>query len=77
MQNDDFPCCIQKRRQLCLPHMKRIITMPYHPATARKPLPIALDSSTSNSHAMDNPLWIIVIAMACFFGVASLVIATS
>jgi hypothetical protein len=66
--------------------MKRAITMSYVTATARKPLHIALDSSharngavagraTSSSRAIDNPLWIIVIAMACFFGVASLVIA--
>jgi hypothetical protein len=61
--------------------MQRIIVMPYVTATARKPLPIALGSAesaaTTSSHVTENPLWIIVIAMACFFGVACLVIAAS
>jgi hypothetical protein len=49
-------------------------------------LPSAFDSShvkggpvvsgaTTNSHTIENPLWVIVIGMACFFGVAALVIA--
>jgi hypothetical protein len=50
------------------------------------PLPSALESTrassrpearatATDSHAIENPLWVIVIGMACFFGVAALVIA--
>jgi hypothetical protein len=58
-----------------------------HAATiAGGPLASALESSRvssrpaagltpTNSHAIENPLWIIVIGMACFFGVAALMIA--
>jgi hypothetical protein len=31
--------------------------------------------TTTDSHAIENPLWIIVIGMACFFGTAALLIA--
>jgi len=34
---------------------------------------IASGAATS-SHTIENPLWIIVIGMACFFGVAALII---
>jgi hypothetical protein len=48
--------------------------------------PTAFDSSrvssrpaaavtTTDSHVIENPLWVIVIGMACFFGVAALIIA--
>jgi hypothetical protein len=37
---------------------------------AATPTPAAVTSS----HAITNPLWIIVIAMACFFGVMALVV---
>ena len=30
---------------------------------------------TTKSHTIDNPLWVIVIGMACFFGAAALVLA--
>jgi hypothetical protein len=49
-------------------------------------LPAAFDSSrvssrpvasiaTPHSHPIANPLWVIVIGMACFFGVVALVLA--
>jgi hypothetical protein len=49
-------------------------------------LPSALQSSrvssrladsltATDSHAIENPLWIIVIGMACFIGVAAVIIA--
>jgi hypothetical protein len=52
------------------------------------PLPSAFDSShvstgpiagraTTHSHPITNPLWVIVIGMGCFFGVAALVLAWS
>jgi hypothetical protein len=31
--------------------------------------------TTTDSHLIENPLWIIVIGMACFFGSAALIIA--
>lgn len=36
--------------------------------------PVA-SGATINSLTIENPLWVIVIGMACFFGVAALVIA--
>jgi hypothetical protein len=50
------------------------------------PLPSAFESArvssrpapgltTTDSHAIENPLSIIMIGMACFFGVAALIIA--
>jgi hypothetical protein len=55
---------------------------------SRIPLPSAFDSSqvstrpvassaTTHSHPITNPLWVIVIGMACFFGVVSFVLAGS
>jgi hypothetical protein len=52
------------------------------------PLPSAFDSShissrtvassaTTHSRPITNPLWVIVIGMACFFGVVALVLAWS
>jgi hypothetical protein len=59
--------------------MSHVTTMP------RIRLPLAFDSvhissspvadATTDAHAIDSPLWVIVIGMACFFGVAALVIA--
>jgi hypothetical protein len=36
--------------------------------------PVA-DSATTHFHPINNPLWVIVIGMACFFGVVALVLA--
>lgn len=52
------------------------------------PLPSAFDSSrvsirpvassaTTHSRPITNPLWVIVIGMACFFGVVAFVLAGS
>lgn len=52
------------------------------------PLPWAFDSSrvssrpvansaTTHSHPITNPLWVIVIGMACFFGVVAFILAWS
>jgi hypothetical protein len=30
--------------------------------------------TATDAHAIENPLWIIVIGMACFFGAAALII---
>jgi hypothetical protein len=53
---------------------------------ARGPVPSALEPyrvlsrpaaglTTTDSHAIENPLWIIIIGMACFFATAALIIA--
>jgi hypothetical protein len=34
----------------------------------------AADLPATDSQAIENPLWIIVIGMACFFGAAALII---
>jgi hypothetical protein len=58
----------------------------YAISVIRGPIPSASESSrvssrpvagltTADSHAIENPLWIIVIGMACFFGAAALIIA--
>ena len=71
---------------MCLPLIKRIRAMSNATAISGNPLPSAFDLSrvsgrpiagraTTNSHVIENPLWVIVIGMACFFGVAALVIA--
>jgi hypothetical protein len=36
---------------------------------------LTVDLTATDSHAIENPLWIIVIGMACFFGTAALIIA--
>jgi hypothetical protein len=38
--------------------------------------PVASDVTTK-SHAIRNPLWVIVIGMACFFGVTAIITAWS
>jgi hypothetical protein len=63
--------------------MSHAITIPGGP-----PLPAAFDSShvssrpvasvaTTHPHPITNPLWVIVIGMACFFGVVAVVLAGS
>jgi hypothetical protein len=37
----------------------------------------SIGRTPANSHTIENPLWVIVIGMACFFSVAALVIAAS
>jgi hypothetical protein len=37
----------------------------------------AASLTTNDFHAIENPLWVIVIGMACFFGLAALIIACS
>jgi hypothetical protein len=38
--------------------------------------PVASDATTK-SHTIHNPLWVIVIGMACFFGVTAIITAWS
>jgi hypothetical protein len=63
--------------------MSQAITIP-----GGSPLPAAFNSSrvssrpvassgAPHSHPITNPLWVIVIGMACFFGVAALLLAWS
>ena len=35
------------------------------------------DGATTKSHVIHNPLWVIVIGMACFFGATALITAWS
>jgi hypothetical protein len=75
--NRGSPCSSRQRRRLCLPgHIRKNATM--------NSLPV--DHPPSNSpdsvtrpvvNDLRNPLWIIAIGMACFFGTAVVVMALS
>jgi len=71
---------------LCLPLIQRISAMSHATTIPENSFSSTFDSSrvpsrpvagpaTTVSPAIENPLWIIVIGMACFFGVAALLIA--
>jgi len=71
---------------MCLPRMNRVSVMSHIAMITASPLPAALNAApvqhrsvaaptAAQPGGVSNPLWIIVIGMACFFGAAALILA--
>ena len=76
-RNGCSPCSSRHRRRLCLPgRIQKSATMNSLPVV--HPPSNSPDSVTSPVvNDLRNPLWIIAIGMACFFGTAVAVMALS